>query len=134
MAFSFAIAFAFVTEMPAFGSPCPVHDPAFARLTVVGHSHRTAAASANTHHSSVAVHQHAAAADADQHQQKSHHCTCVGCGSCPSPITLTPVSLTFAPATVSAGTKLPLPQLEKHALSIAEHALPLSTAPPSLIA
>src|SRR6266566_3410553 len=126
----FAIGFAFVTELPAFGSPCPFHDPAFARLaTANAHAHGA------NHSSSVAGHHSMPAQDyrinsKDGHREKSHGCTCIGCGNCASPFALAPTSLSVAPATITVGTTVPLPPIEKHARSSAKHALPFSTAPP----
>jgi hypothetical protein len=128
----FAIGFVFVTELPAFEAPCPVHDPAFATLaTIDGHAH---GALVTAHHHAIHTPQSRTNATRDKtHRQRSHGCTCVGCGTCVSAVALTPTSLAFAPATISAGTRVPLPPIEKHACSIAEHARPFSTAPPSLI-
>ena len=131
----FALSFVFVTELPAFETPCPVHDPAFARLATMhghGHVHDTAPAAARAHPSPTQLSRTNVKGD-KTHQQKSHGCTCIGCASCASPVALQPTSLSFAPATVAAGTNLPLPPIEKHACSIAEHARPFSTAPPGLI-
>jgi len=129
----FAIGFVFVTELPAFETPCPVHDPAFARLAAIGgHAHHTA--SATTHQHSIHTQRWGTNATPDgTHQQRSHGCTCVACGNCPTSFSLALTSLTFAPATTAAGTNIPLPPIEKHACSIAEHARPFSTAPPGLI-
>jgi hypothetical protein len=130
IAASLAMVFAFVTEAPAFGSRCPVHDPALAALsTGSGHAHRVASSEAADHHSA-RLHSHGLPGTGDQHQQKSHGCTCVGCSSCPSPVTVAAAALSFTPATVSVGTTTPLPPMEKHACSTSEHALPFSTAPP----
>jgi hypothetical protein len=129
----FAIGFVFVTELPAFETPCPVHDAAFARLATMGsHVHHAAAGIAHNH--SIRTQGSRTNSTGDKtHQQKSHGCTCVGCGNCASSFTLAPGSLSFAPATVSAATSIPLPPIEKHACSISEHARPFSTAPPGLI-
>jgi hypothetical protein len=127
----FAMAFALAMEMPAFRWPCSVHYPAFASLATANHGHQIAVSNVADHHLSHAGnHATPAPANSDQHQQKSHTCSCICCGSCPSPFTLAPAALTFAPPTISAGTNLPLPPIEKHARSIAEHTLPFSTAPP----
>ena len=128
----FAIGFVFVTELPAFETPCPVHDPAFATLaTTDGHVH---GALGTTHHHAIHTPRSGTSNTGDNsHQQRSHGCTCVGCGNCASSFSLTPTSPTFAPVTISVGTSVPLPPIEKHACSIAEHARPFSTAPPSLI-
>jgi len=132
VAASFATVFAFVTEAAAFGSPCPFHDPAFAKLaTSSGHASRTSPSSeVADHHSLAQHHQHGVPGGDTHHQQKSHSCTCVGCGCCSCPVTLSTTALSFTPATISAGTATPLPPIEKHACSIPEHALPFSTAPP----
>jgi len=113
---AFAIVFAFVTELPAFETPCPIHDPAFARL-----------ATSENHVHSAGLHQ---ATNPNPHHQKSHGCTCIGCGCCVSAFTLASTSLSFVPAAVAVGTDLPLPPIEKHSRSIAEHERPFSTAPP----
>jgi hypothetical protein len=126
MAASLAMVFAFVAEAPAFQSPCPVHDPAFARLSPAGDHVQLTASGAVAEHHATTQHHHGAPG----HEQKSHGCSCVGCSSCPSPITLAPAALSFIPETISAGTMVALPPTEKHACSIPEHALPFSTAPP----
>jgi len=128
----FAIGFVFVTELPAFETPCPVHDPVLAALaTTDGHVH---SAFGTTHHHASHTPRSRTSNTGDQtHQQRSHSCTCVGCGNCASSFSLTPISLAFAPATISAGTSVPLPPIEKHACSTPQHARPFSTAPPSLI-
>jgi len=136
---AFAIVFALATEAPSFGSPCPVHDPAFARLsTGPGHTRAAAAPTEVADHHSSAQHQHATRGGSggsgsgdSQHHQKSHGCTCVGCGCSSSPVTLPSILVSLTPAIVSAGTTIALPPIEKHACSIPEHALPFSTAPPS---
>src|SRR5437660_5490963 len=132
VAASFAIVFAFVTEGSAFDSPCPFHDPAFAKLaTSSGHASRTGASSeVADHHSLAQHHQHGVPGGDTHHQQKSHSCTCVGCGCCSSPVTLSTTALSFTPATISAGTTTPPPPTERRACSIPEHTLPFSTSPP----
>jgi hypothetical protein len=106
---AFAICFAFVTVHPAFADPCPVHEPAFANMSMAGH---------HTHHAPRG------------HNSKSHHCTCVGCSDCVSAFALVTPSLTFAPATISAGTEAPVTQAQIAANTRSEHSLPFSTAPP----
>jgi len=132
VAASFAMVFAFVTEAPAFGSPCPFHDPAFANLsTGSGHAGRAVGSGEVVdRHSLAQHHQHGVPGGDTHHQQKSHSCTCIGCGCCSSPVTLSPAALSFTPATISTGATTPLPPIQKHACSIPEHALPFSTAPP----
>ena len=127
---SLAMVFAFVTEAPAFGSPCPVHDPALASLSAAAGQARVAASGEIADRHSMTLHHHAGPGSNTQHHEKSHGCTCVGCSSCPSPVTLAPAALSFIPGTISAGTMVPLPPIEKHPCSIPEHALPFSTAPP----
>jgi len=129
----FAIGFVLVTELPAFETPCPVHDPVFAHLaTMHGHAHH--AASATTHQHSIHTQRSGTNATPDKtHQQRSHRCTCVGCGNCATSFSLAPTSRSSVLATISAGTNIPLPPIEKHACSITEHARPFSTAPPGLI-
>jgi hypothetical protein len=116
--------------LPAFGTPCPVHDPAFAKLAAHGHhAHESSGATLSDGHNTAAHHEELNAPT--NHSQQRHHCTCVGCGDCPSPGALAAKPVTFAPALIAAGSEQPLPTATTLAPRRAEHSLPYPTAPPA---
>lgn len=123
----FALAFEFVNVSPAFDSPCPVHDPAFASLGAAQHHGHSAANHSAMGHSHAGKSSHSA----DEHGQNC--CKCIGCASCVAPFSLALPNLAFAPAEVQAGTNVPVVRESVSAARLAEYLLPYPTAPPQTL-
>jgi hypothetical protein len=125
LAASVAICIASVNLLTAFGTPCSVHDPAFAKLTAPGHGAGSPAVRRHMHD-----HGQSQTSAPGQHHDKSQGCSCVGCACCQAPFSLPSLALAFAPAALRAGTTVPLPGEVQFAISRAAHSLPFPTAPP----
>jgi hypothetical protein len=132
LAGSLAACVVIVGLAPAFGEPCPFHDPAFATLAASSsHLASSSASSAEMKVHSPAAHRQSNAHHGLGSHRNAHGCSCIGCGCCATSLTLNEQPLGFAPASVSAGSRAPFAPPAAPALLRADHTLPFSTAPPA---
>ena len=123
--------FMFSMIQPAFGEPCPDHQPALVLLGSLrgaatgGHERAHAMSAAGMAKHDTASHGHSGRHGA------MHRCTCVGVCGITGLVTLPSATLAFAPPHLVAGTTAPhLPRTARLPHSPASHVLPDATAPP----
>jgi hypothetical protein len=131
LAGSLAACVVIVGLAPAFGEPCPFHDPAFAALAASsGHTVSSSPSTPEMRSHSAAAHRQSNPHHGLGSHRNAHGCSCIGCGCCATSFTLGEQPLAFAPASVSAGSLTPFAAPQVPELLKADHTLPFSTAPP----